>query len=270
VTHDLPVLRELVLLAGCSLAIILLFRRVRCRPVVGFLVTGILLGPGGFGPGPGPRPRSPTLAEIGVVLLLFTVGLEFSIADLKKLGVRAAPRACSRSSGRAVVARRPHLVAGRASARGRSSSGLLLAPSSTALVFRLITDRGELQAPHGRLITAILLVQDLAVVPDGDDGADARRVDERPAPRPSRPRRTRCAARPLLAVVVVAFLVLREVAPWLARRAPRADARARRSSPRSSWSRWARRSCPSRRDCRSRSARSSRDSSSPSPSCARR
>ena len=49
VTHDLPILRELVMLAGCSLAIILLFRRVKLPPVVGFLVTGILLGPGGFG-----------------------------------------------------------------------------------------------------------------------------------------------------------------------------------------------------------------------------
>ena len=47
--HDLPVLRELVLLSGCSLVVVLLFRRVKLPPVVGFLVTGVLLGPGGFG-----------------------------------------------------------------------------------------------------------------------------------------------------------------------------------------------------------------------------
>jgi CPA2 family monovalent cation:H+ antiporter-2 len=162
-THDLPVLRELVLLAGCSLAIILLFRRFRMPPVVGFLVTGILLGPGGFGLIRDPATIS-TLAEIGVVLLLFTVGLEFSIADLRKLGARAALAGLLQVVGTAAVVALVLLMAGAHPARA-IFFGLLLAPSSTALVFRLITDRGELQAPYGKLVTAILLVQDLAVVP---------------------------------------------------------------------------------------------------------
>ena len=102
VTHDLPILRELVMLAGCSLAIILLFRKFKLPPVVGFLVTGILLGPGGFGLVKDPATIS-TLAEIGVVLLLFTVGLEFSIADLKKLGLRAAAAGLLQVVGTAAV-----------------------------------------------------------------------------------------------------------------------------------------------------------------------
>src|SRR4029079_207812 len=89
--------------------------------------------------------------------------------------------------------------------------GLLLAPSSTALVFRLITDRGELQAPYGKLVTAILLVQDLAVVPmamliptlaSWTNGAAA-------GPQGS-PAANALRALGLIVVVVVAFFAMRK------------------------------------------------------------
>ena len=222
-THDLPVLRELVLLAGCSLAVVLLFRRIKLPPVVGFLVTGVLLGPGGFGLVRDPSTIA-TLAEIGVVLLLFTVGLEFSIADLRKLGMKAglagALQVAITAAFVAIVLR----LVGAHPARA-IFIGLLLAPSSTALVFRLLTDRGELQAPHGKLITAILLVQDLAVVPmamaipvlaswaSGTSGTQAS------------PLGSALRGIALLAVVVVAFLAARRVAPWLLARASRGRSR---------------------------------------------
>src|SRR5258705_5467794 len=79
-THDLPVLRELVLLAGCSLAVILLFRRGKPPPGVGFLFTGILFGPGGVWLGPGPAPSSAPGRTRGVPPP-FTLRLQGSITD---------------------------------------------------------------------------------------------------------------------------------------------------------------------------------------------
>lgn len=226
-THDLPVLRELVLLAGCSLVVILLFRRVKLPPVVGFLVTGILLGPGGFGLVRDPDTIS-TLAEIGVVLLLFTVGLEFSIADLRKLGAKAALAGILQVLLTASIVALVLLMAGAHPARA-IFFGLLLAPSSTALLFRLITDRGELQAPHGKLITAVLLVQDLAVVPMAmliptlaawTSGGAAAGAGAAGSPAASALR-----ALGLIVVVVAAFFVARKVAPWLLARASRGRSR---------------------------------------------
>src|SRR6185436_8496304 len=87
-THDIPILRELVVLAGVSLAVILVFQRLRVPAVIGFMVTGVLIGPGGFG-FVHDTTLVATLAEFGVVLLLFMVGLEFSLADLRRLGFGA-------------------------------------------------------------------------------------------------------------------------------------------------------------------------------------
>jgi CPA2 family monovalent cation:H+ antiporter-2 len=163
VTHDIPILRELALLAGVSLLVNLLLRRLRVPTVVGFLLTGVLIGPGGFGLVRDPKTVQ-VLAEIGVVLLLFAVGLEFSIHDLRKLGRRVPVAGALQILGTSLVVWLALVAFGTDPARALFF-GLLLAPSSTALVFRLITDRGELQAPHGKLLTGILLMQDLAVVP---------------------------------------------------------------------------------------------------------
>jgi CPA2 family monovalent cation:H+ antiporter-2 len=163
VPHDLPVLRELVILAGCSLAIILLFNRLRLPAVVGFIATGVLIGPGGLSL-VREEQTIQTVAEIGVVLLLFTVGLEFSVADLLRLGRRAVV------AGALQVAGTGALVALAVRATGAHPGqavffGLLVALSSTALMLKLLTDRGELQAPHARMATGVALFQDLAVVP---------------------------------------------------------------------------------------------------------
>ena len=221
--HNLPVLRELVLLAGCSLVIVLLFRRVKLPPVVGFLVTGVLLGPGGFGLIRDPTTIS-TLAEIGVVLLLFTVGLEFSIADLRKLGVKAALAGIGQVVVTSAVVTLVLVMAGVPPARA-VFFGLLLAPSSTALVFRLLTDRNELQAPHGKLITAILLVQDLAVVPMAMMVPTLAEWQSGTATQAVSPAESALKALGLLGVVVVAFFVARKVAPWLVGRASRTKSR---------------------------------------------
>jgi CPA2 family monovalent cation:H+ antiporter-2 len=160
--HDIPVLRELLLIAGSSLAVVLLFQRLRLPPTIGFIVTGILIGPGGLG-----LVRDDafvrTMAEIGVILLLFTVGLEFSLSDLRRLGRTAVV------GGGLQVFLTLAVVAAGLLAFGMHPSravflGMLAALSSTAVVLKLLTDRFELEAPHGRLATAVLIFQDLIAV----------------------------------------------------------------------------------------------------------
>src|SRR5688572_23952824 len=162
--HEFAILRELALLAGVSLLLNLLLRRLRVPPVIGYLLTGILIGPSALGLVHEAETVS-ALAEIGVVLLLFAIGLEFSLADLKKLGRRAFVAGAAQVLGTAAGAALLLMALAGAPPAHAVFFGLLIAPSSTALVFRLLTDRGELQAPHGRLLTGILLFQDLAVVP---------------------------------------------------------------------------------------------------------
>ena len=81
---EIEVLRELLLVAGVSLVVLLAFQRLRVPAVTGFIVAGVLIGPAGFGLVGDPGLIA-TLAEFGVMLLLFTVGLEFSLADLERL-----------------------------------------------------------------------------------------------------------------------------------------------------------------------------------------
>src|SRR5512135_3190689 len=81
---DLPVLRDLVLVLAASVIIIYVSHKLRLPSVVGFLLTGVLIGPGGLSLVKDVRTVQ-TLAEIGVVMLLFTIGLEFEPARLKKI-----------------------------------------------------------------------------------------------------------------------------------------------------------------------------------------
>ncbi len=160
---QLPVLRELILIAGVSLVMVLLLHRFRIPALVAFIAAGAVLGPGMTG-----LIRDETLvhslAELGVVLLLFMVGLELSLADLRRLGRRAL------IGGAAYVVAVLALVAGPLAALGVHPAtaifaGMLAAVSSTAVVFKLLTDRGDLDTPYGRLATGVLIFQDLACIP---------------------------------------------------------------------------------------------------------
>ncbi len=222
-THDLPVLRELLLLAGASLAVLLLFQRLRVPALIGFIVTGILIGPGGFGLVRDER-LVHTLADLGVVLLLFTVGLEFSLADLRRLGraalVGGALQAVLTTGAVAAV-----LVAFGLHPARAVFFGLLVSISSTAVVLKTLADRVELNAPHGRAATGVCLFQDLMVLPialvtpllgrwqNGTLSTPVLRLD---------------SALRALALVVAAVAVLavaRRGIPWLIGRAARGTSR---------------------------------------------
>lgn len=157
------VLRDLAVVFAGSLLVILAFHRVKLPPLPGFIVAGVLLGPNGLGLVPEVH-RVEGLAEVGVILLLFTIGLEFSLARLKEMG-RQLARVGLTQMGFTVAATG---AAGLVFLSGWELAlflGFLVALSSTAIVLKILTDKGEIDTPHGRLATGMLIFQDLCVVP---------------------------------------------------------------------------------------------------------
>jgi CPA2 family monovalent cation:H+ antiporter-2 len=161
--HAPPLLTDLVVVMALSVAVSTLFVRFRLPVIAGLLMAGVLVGPGAFGLLEDAE-RIEALAEIGVVLLLFTVGLELSIDQLRRIW-RAVLL-----GGTLQVVLTAGAAFGVATAVGVPAPtavliGLFAAMSSTAIVLRALDLRGETEAPHGRLVIGVLIFQDLCVVP---------------------------------------------------------------------------------------------------------
>ena len=160
---SLDILRELVLLLAASVVIITLSHKIKLPPVVGFLLTGILIGPGGLSLVRDTRTID-DLAEIGVVMLLFGIGLEFTLDRLRRI-----QRIFWVGGGLQIVltVAASALVLGllRIPAKDAIFYGFLVSLSSTAVVLKIQADRGETDTPQGRISLGILIFQDLAIVP---------------------------------------------------------------------------------------------------------
>src|SRR5512146_726350 len=152
----------LVLLASSVLAVVAC-RSLSLPPIVGYLVTGLVLGPRALGLIEDSE-ETRRLAEFGVVFLMFSIGLEFSLPRL--LVMRRVVFGLGLVQVSATVAL---CVLGSVALGGSWQAGLVLggaaALSSTAIVSKLLAERMELDSPHGREIIGVLLFQDLAVVP---------------------------------------------------------------------------------------------------------
>ncbi|GAB6038723.1 cation:proton antiporter [Fundidesulfovibrio butyratiphilus] len=160
---EIPVLPDLVIILSLCVAVTFACHWAKLPSIVGFLVAGVLAGPGGLGLVKSVH-QVEMMAEIGVVLLLFTIGLELSSSELIRL-------------------RRPVILGGlvqigltialfdilaNVCGFGQREAlfwGFLAALSSTAIVLGEYQNRGELGAPHGRVTLSILIAQDVAVVP---------------------------------------------------------------------------------------------------------
>ena len=156
-------LKELVIVLGAAVVVVALLRRIGVPSIAGFILTGVLAGPTGLGLVRDTH-QIELLAEVGVVLLLFGIGLEIAVDRLRRLW-----KAVLLGGGTQVAVT---LVCTAALARGFGLPtgtavflGCVIAVSSTAVVLRALSARGELDAPHGRLAIGILVFQDLCVVP---------------------------------------------------------------------------------------------------------
>ena len=152
-----------LVLLGASVLAVLLFRRLNLPPVLGYLMVGSLIGPHAFNLMKDVS-GAQHLAEFGVVFLMFSIGLEFSLAKLYTM------KRIVFGLGLAQVALTMGVVTGITLLIGYSWQlglvlGGVLAMSSTAVLSKLLAERMELDAPHGREVIGVLLFQDLAVVP---------------------------------------------------------------------------------------------------------
>ena len=157
------ILNDILIIILLSVVVLYLCHRLRLPIIVGFLLTGVIAGPHGFG-----LVREieavKTLAEIGVVLLMFTIGMEFSLRSLLRIGKTVL-------LGGSVQLLLTILVgfgAARFFGYGCKEAifaGFLLSLSSTAIVLKTLQDRAEIESPHGNTALGILIFQDMAAIP---------------------------------------------------------------------------------------------------------
>lgn len=160
---DHNVLSDLLLIFAISIAVVFMFQKLHVPSIAGFLAAGALIGPYGLNL-VSDLQQVNVLAQIGVVLLLFTIGIEFSLAHLMK-----APRLLL-VGGPLQVAVTLFLVTFGGVLAGLPYNqaifwGCLLSLSSTAIVLKALAERGESDSLHGRAAIGILIFQDLAMVP---------------------------------------------------------------------------------------------------------
>lgn len=161
--HDLSLLYELFVVLLSATLVVLIFHRLKLPHIVGFLVCGILVGPHGLDLIIRIEDIE-VLAEIGVVLLLFTIGLEFSLAELRRIKRDVLLGGSLQVIGSAGFAFLVAMLFGMSLPRA-IFFGQLFALSSTAIVLSVLASRGEMGTFHGRITLGILLFQDLCVVP---------------------------------------------------------------------------------------------------------
>lgn len=161
--HDIPLLRDLVILVAIAVPVVILAYRLRIPSLVGFLLTGVAIGPSALGLVSQPDSVN-ALAEVGAVLLLFAIGLELSLSQVVRLGAVVLRGGVAQVVGTILVFGAAWLAFG-ATLPKALLYGMLVALSSTAIILKVYADRGELDSAHGRVVVAILLFQDLCVVP---------------------------------------------------------------------------------------------------------
>ena len=150
-----------------SVAGVVLFRFLNLPPMLGYLTVGILVGPNALGIAPDTA-RAQHLAEFGVVFLMFSIGLEFSLSKLRSMRTLVFGLGLLQVIGTVAIAVILGLIFERwvhITWQGSVALGGALAMSSTAIVSKMLAERLEIETEHGRNIFGVLLFQDLAVVP---------------------------------------------------------------------------------------------------------
>jgi CPA2 family monovalent cation:H+ antiporter-2 len=155
-------LAHLIIVLGLSVIVILAFLKVRIPAVLGFILTGVLAGPHALGIIEG-RSEVEALSELGVVLLLFSIGIEFSLKDLLESRRTVLVGGSIQVALTAVAVYFLCTMLG----LGHPQSaflGILVSMSSTAIVLKMLDERSEITTPHGKNTLSILIFQDLLVV----------------------------------------------------------------------------------------------------------
>ncbi|MGK5094173.1 cation:proton antiporter [Deltaproteobacteria bacterium TL4] len=159
---EIPILQDIAVIFGISIIVLFVCDKIHLPSIIGFLVTGALIGPDGFHLIQSEE-KVEILAEIGVVLLMFTIGLELSIKELshnkKAVLLGGTLQVMLTILVFFLIAQQTGLLAGQA-----IFIGFLVALSSTAIVLGIFQEKGKTHTPHGKNIIAILIFQDVIMV----------------------------------------------------------------------------------------------------------
>ena len=157
------IIRDIVLILLVSLPIIYIFRKINLPSITGFLIAGMIIGPYGFHI-ISDTGDIQTMAEMGVILLLFTIGLEVNPASLYKM-----KKFLLYSGGfqvtLSIILPALILLIFKIPMKLGIFLGMLISLSSTAIVLKILSEKNQIDSPHGKITLGILVFQDLAVVP---------------------------------------------------------------------------------------------------------
>ena len=155
-------LQLILVLLGAAVVVVVICRLIRLPPILGYLTVGLLVGPHALGLVPDTE-NVRDLAEFGIVFLMFSIGLEFSLPQLKAMRRAVFGLGLAQVAITTAVAMLALHMVGWGWQAGFALGGAL-AMSSTAIVSKMLAERMELASAHGREVMSILLFQDLAVV----------------------------------------------------------------------------------------------------------
>lgn len=160
---NIPLLNDIIVIFALSIGVIFLCQKLSIPSVVGFLLTGVLAGPYGLGL-INDIEAVEAMADLGIILLLFTIGIEFSLGQLMQIRrsvlLGGSLQVILTITAAALIMSRLGFPTGQA-----IFVGCLLSLSSTAIVLKVMQDRSEIDTPHGRNVLGILIFQDLIIIP---------------------------------------------------------------------------------------------------------
>ena len=161
--NEFVIIKDIVVTLLVSVPIILLFHKLKIPSIVGFLIAGMIIGPYGFGLISEVK-EIEIMAEVGVILLLFTIGLEFSLKELARIKKLLLIGGGLQVLITIIIS---YLILSLIGIGLNQALfiGMLISLSSTAIVLKLLSDKGEIESPQGKISVGILIFQDLAIVP---------------------------------------------------------------------------------------------------------
>ncbi|WP_051254361.1 monovalent cation:proton antiporter family protein [Arenibacter latericius] len=159
----MPLLQDILILLGFSVVIVFVLQRLKLPSIIGFLLTGVIIGPYGLSLIKAVE-QVETLSEVGVILLLFVIGMELSIKQLVSIKKTVFIGGFLQVGLTVGVAALVYNLLGN-SWNESVFVGFLFSLSSTAIVLKTLQDRQEISSPHARNALAILIFQDIIVVP---------------------------------------------------------------------------------------------------------
>lgn len=160
--ENIPILKDIAILIAVSVPMVIILHRLGIPSVIGFLFTGLLIGPSGFALVSNSH-EIEVLAEIGIVLLLFTIGLELSVAKMLKLR-KEGMLGGGLQLGLTILITTLIVKYSGLDTKTAVLFGFIVSVSSSAIVLKLLADSQEINSPHGSLSMGILVFQDLSII----------------------------------------------------------------------------------------------------------